>query len=212
MGPGNTFLRNEVQGEGIFLNDHSHKQNFVGNISTRWKDDGTSKQTLRHGELVNGITIWASSINDHTIPASYYLESKPAFYGSMDWPSIGYDKLGGIIPSWKRWKSGKMLANKHEKKINVKRKSDFKVQRHFDTFSIILQTVPAAKNTPHIMITDLTGKTMQIKIYTLSKKRGDYRIEFKNMPPASGAYIIHVQNGVDTVSKKVMIANRSIYF
>ncbi len=72
MGPGNTFLRNVVQGQGLFLYDHSHGQNFVGNTSTVWDDDGTSDNTLRHGETVIGeSTLLNSAINDYNILASH---------------------------------------------------------------------------------------------------------------------------------------------
>ena len=34
---------------------------------------------------------WDSTISDHTIPNSYYLSSKPVFFGGIAWPIIGSD-------------------------------------------------------------------------------------------------------------------------
>ncbi|NLG18396.1 MAG: dockerin [Fibrobacter sp.] len=111
MGPGNTFLRNVVESEGVYINDHSHSQNLVGNTTTKWVDDGTSKNTLRHGENVNSNLIWDAQITDHDIPVSYYLESKPAFFGSLQWPSTGSDLQGNTIPARKRWESGQIVKS-----------------------------------------------------------------------------------------------------
>ena len=79
MGPGNTFLRNVVKGPGVYLYDHSHFQNLVGNTITNWIDDGSSAGTVRHGEKVNGEMVWNDGIEDHVLPVSYYLHNKPAF-------------------------------------------------------------------------------------------------------------------------------------
>jgi hypothetical protein len=116
MGPGNTFLRNVVQGPGVYLSDHSHFQNLVGNTITKWVDDGSSTGTIRHGEKVNGVLVWEEYIDDHIIPVSYYLKSKPAFYGSMEWPSMGSDIANGKNPAQLRWESGKLVTGT-EKRI-----------------------------------------------------------------------------------------------
>jgi hypothetical protein len=105
MGPGNTFLRNRVAGdaahhEGILLRDHSHGQNLIGNVTPWWYDDGTSTNTLRHGEDVNGTLVWSAGITNHVIPASYYLNQKPAFFGKSPWPITGSDVSGDtLIPA-----------------------------------------------------------------------------------------------------------------
>ncbi|NLP02824.1 MAG: dockerin [Fibrobacter sp.] len=110
MGPGNTFLRNVVQGPGIYLSDNSHLQNLVGNTSKKWIDDGSSTGTIRHGEKVNGVYVWDESIENRVILVSYYLKNKPAFYGSMEWPSIGSDIENGKNPAQLRWESGKLIT------------------------------------------------------------------------------------------------------
>jgi hypothetical protein len=54
---------------------------------------GNRTSSLRHGnwDSVNQGIVWDGGIADHTIPISYYLVSKPAFFGSCAWPPIGPD-------------------------------------------------------------------------------------------------------------------------
>jgi hypothetical protein len=70
-------------------------------------DDGSSgfdritpyATMLLHGEYSNvtGSTTWASGVTQ-SLPASFYLSSKPAWFGSTHWPAIGPDVTGGIGP------------------------------------------------------------------------------------------------------------------
>jgi hypothetical protein len=55
---------------------------------------------LRHGnhDYMTNMTHWESTIADHTIPASLYLGSKPAFFGSRAWPAIGADLTPMVSP------------------------------------------------------------------------------------------------------------------
>lgn len=48
--------------------------------------------TLRHAnwDVVNNGVVWNGS-DDHSLPASFYLASKPSWWGSMQWPAIGPD-------------------------------------------------------------------------------------------------------------------------
>lgn len=50
--------------------------------------------TLRHGnfDFFTKIVHWDSTISDHTIPASLYRKTKPAFFGELPWPWV--DPLG----------------------------------------------------------------------------------------------------------------------
>lgn len=87
-------------------------KNFVGNVllkpgsagtswllggfsSGSWEpyDARVSSTILRHGNLdyKTGETQWDPNITDRTIPNSYYLSEKPAFFGASPWPSIGPD-------------------------------------------------------------------------------------------------------------------------
>ena len=41
---------------------------------------------------------WDPSVDDHNIPDSYYLTSRPAWFGDLDWPPYG----GDLMPNNKR--------------------------------------------------------------------------------------------------------------
>ncbi|MGB5660025.1 MAG: hypothetical protein WBO54_11130, partial [Thermoanaerobaculia bacterium] len=38
-----------------------------------------------------GSTVWDPTISDHDLPNSYYLTSKPSFFGDLRWPAFGSD-------------------------------------------------------------------------------------------------------------------------
>jgi PKD repeat protein len=67
----------------------------------------TLARMIRHGnyDYVNLAVSWEPTIADHHIPDSYYLSSKPAWFGSLDWPAIGPDVPGYTknTPSKLRW-------------------------------------------------------------------------------------------------------------
>ncbi|MBN1779781.1 hypothetical protein JW948_01525 [bacterium] len=57
-------------------------------------NDSQVKATLlRHGnfDFVTGNVIWDPEIGGHDLPASFYLTSKPGFFGEQPWPCIGPD-------------------------------------------------------------------------------------------------------------------------
>ncbi len=112
-GPGNTFLRNRIEKEGIFVEDSSNYQNFIGNelvsgglvwdTDSRYPKKIDPSTLLRHGNYIKGSIEWESGISDKTVPKSYYLKSKPDFYGSLKWPSTGADMLNGTNPARERF-------------------------------------------------------------------------------------------------------------
>lgn len=106
-GPGNTYFRNRVRGEGIVYHDASHKQNNVGNVTTQFKDSGgPALEKLEHGNVVGGTTVWDPDITNQVLPASYYLDEKPAFFGDMNWPLIGPDAdASNILPAQYRFEN-----------------------------------------------------------------------------------------------------------
>ena len=110
-GPGNTFFRNRVEAEGIQIMDYSHNQNVLGNELTVDPNiisvDTNVEDTRIHGNHENGQISWDPAIEEHTLPASLYLQSKPAFFGSTPWPVTGADLApnGGIIPAQERYES-----------------------------------------------------------------------------------------------------------
>jgi len=91
-GPGNTYFRNKVNGEGIFYYDESHTQNVIGNRTTAITDrDKKARNKLEHGNVVDNSTYWDPDIATKNIPDSYYLRSAPAFLGKGTWPLFGPD-------------------------------------------------------------------------------------------------------------------------
>ena len=94
-GPGNTVFRNKVMAEGIDVLDHSNSQNIGANVLPTSNygiliESGITG-TLSHGNVLSGTVQWDQSISDHAFPPSYYLASKPLFFGSMAWPVFGPD-------------------------------------------------------------------------------------------------------------------------
>ena len=75
------------------------------------KDDSQVKSTLlRHGNFdyaTKGV-IWDKTISDRKLPKSYYLNSKPSFFGKLSWPPIGPDQNPkvGLLPAQVRFQGG----------------------------------------------------------------------------------------------------------
>jgi hypothetical protein len=66
-------------------------------------DPAVATSLIRHGnfDYVTNTTVWDPNIADRNLPASYYLASKPAFFGSLPWPAIGPDltPMVGQLPA-----------------------------------------------------------------------------------------------------------------
>ena len=74
-------------------------------------NDPLVKSTLlRHGnwDAVTKDIVWDPGITDRNLPASYYRNSKPEFFGNLRWPAIGPDVPGytGTIPAKVRYEGG----------------------------------------------------------------------------------------------------------
>ena len=56
-------------------------------------DSGVASTMVRHGnwDSVNPAVVWDPSISSRVIPNSFYLKSKPSFFGSCAWPWNGPD-------------------------------------------------------------------------------------------------------------------------
>ncbi len=78
----------------------------VGNINIR--DNATD--LLLHGNREQGVLSWDPTIADQDLPASYYYDSKPAFYGGMAWPSLGSDIIDGTNPAKERYLGGDIFG------------------------------------------------------------------------------------------------------
>jgi PKD repeat protein len=83
--------------------------------------DPRSKATLlRHGnfDYVTGTTHWDPAIEERNLPNSYYLTSKPSFFGTLPWPMIGPDlsPMVGDLPAKMRFE-GKTVPQPPGKKL-----------------------------------------------------------------------------------------------
>jgi PKD repeat protein len=54
----------------------------------QWRDLAVTNTIIRHGnwDAVNKSIVWDPANSDHAIPASYYRNSKPTWFGNMPWP------------------------------------------------------------------------------------------------------------------------------
>jgi hypothetical protein len=88
-GPGNTFFRNRVNGEGIFLYDISLYQNIIGNLSPKFIDEKkVASKNFIHGNVINNSVIWSPGISKE-LPPSLYIETIPSFLSKGNWPVFG---------------------------------------------------------------------------------------------------------------------------
>jgi len=109
-GPGNTYLRNRVRGDGILCYDHSHEQNLLGNVTTTLiNTDNSCLRLLEHGNTIGGVTVWDEQLPGHTIPESFYLKEAPDYFEGYSWPPFGPGTgKGNILPakrSYEKFKS-----------------------------------------------------------------------------------------------------------
>ena len=202
MGPGNTFLRNVIQGEGIYLMDHSHGQNFIGNRSTAWSDDGTSENTVRHGELINGTVHWDTAISDQIIPASLYLSTKPSFYRELEWPSVGYDKPEGKIPAQYRWESGNLFTRTAEKTSNSHPVYAREISIEQSGTSVILKRSSLVSGDIKVDLYNVNGRNI-IRLPWSNLKEEIYSIDLKSIHLSSGVYLFVVRSENTEFVKKM---------
>jgi hypothetical protein len=75
---------------------------LVGTTLMRWGNYDTFNAAIRFvaGENANGAPVYPGLANpSQTLPASFYLSSKPDWWGNTPWPPIGPDVTGGNIPN-----------------------------------------------------------------------------------------------------------------
>ena len=97
----NTALRNRINNGGFGV---KRNNSFIGNEFVEKKHPGTwneniitdiGENSVVHGNYIlaeSGIQ-WDPSIEDRSIPDSYYLSEKPEWFGDLDWPCYGGDLM-----------------------------------------------------------------------------------------------------------------------
>jgi hypothetical protein len=66
----------------------------------RWGNYDTVNNGVRFvaGEVPSGLSSFANPVpGSQTLPASFFLDSKPSWFGTVPWPPIGPDVTGGNI-------------------------------------------------------------------------------------------------------------------
>lgn len=97
----------------------------LGYGGASWAGDPNVKATLlRHGnfDYVTNSVVWDSNIPDHTLPASLYLTSKPAWWGNLRWPAIGPDlnPMVGTIPAQQRFLGNETVSPSPPKNLSIR--------------------------------------------------------------------------------------------
>ena len=103
-------LRNETRYEGQGNDPYIYRLVYELDTSGGYLGgpDGNTKATmLRHGnwDSFHNRVLWDAYITDYTLPASYYLSAKPAFFGACGWPALGTDlsPMVNAMPAWMRY-------------------------------------------------------------------------------------------------------------
>jgi len=200
MGPGNTFLRNLIEGEGVFLNDHSDYQNLIGNTYYFWGDDSTSIGTLRHGEKVKNELIWDSSLI-HQIPETFYLDSVPSFYANLNWPSTGSSIAVNVIPAQIRWNNSKVITNLSGRETELISKKNRSViyNLNFDSGRIRLFL---QKETETINLLDIRGRIIK-KWFIPVKEASKYELFF-NRNVCRGIYLLQIKHKHGMIHHRIL--------
>ena len=68
--------------------------------SNPWDSTNPFTTGFVHGlyNYIDGSTTWAAGVT-HTLPSSFFLSSKPSWWGSLPYPGIGPDITGGTLPT-----------------------------------------------------------------------------------------------------------------
>lgn len=108
-GPLTTFFRNRVA-NAVKVKDYSERVAVVCNtIGGTPSVAATCRGVLVDGNRVKGVMSWQSAPAGSVLPASLYLEGRPAFWGERPWPCVGADVDTDSahladIPAQSRWR------------------------------------------------------------------------------------------------------------
>ncbi len=106
-GPYNTYFRNRMTLYGLQVSNSTpdnDSQNLIGNEVSDWSLAESDHYLF--GNNLEGTNIPAGTTDLSVL--SYYLESRPAYFGNEPWPSIGYPWSDGegMIPAQVRFNQG----------------------------------------------------------------------------------------------------------
>lgn len=208
IGPDNTFLRNVITQEGIDVNDASHGQNLVANVLSRGtiKINAGVKETLSHGNVINGVAQWDDEIDDREVPISYFLTTKPDFLARSPWPLFGPDVTDNSkLPAHIRYESGAPITGVHQQL--VQQPIDYQLRIFPNPFNLqttIAFELPSSEQV-RIDVFSVSGQWIAA-IVDHMMPAGSHTIHYKpNADSASGIYIVRLRTESSTTSNKVTI-------
>ena len=69
-----------------------------GNYSACTGDSACNSSRFVSAEVPSGLTTYPNAVpSSKSLPASFYLSSKPSWWGTMPWPAVGPDVTGGNV-------------------------------------------------------------------------------------------------------------------
>jgi len=216
-GPHNTLFRNRAALWGIIMTTNSqletNDQNFVGNEVTNtellhgmYTLTGDNHFEFGNNVLGNIIPSGTNNLPDE----SYYLESKPEFWGQfLDWPTIGipYEPGSGSVPAMIRYDSGQdfticpdsLMTNIHNR-IDKKHNINTWPIPASDIINIDIEDL----NDPcDIYLIDQFGKILHYHENITSGNT--IKIPVYLIP--DGFYILKIKTKFQTYNRKVIIAH-----
>ncbi len=216
-GPHNTLFRNRAALWGIIMTTNSqletNDQNFVGNEVTNtellhgmYTLTGDNHFEFGNNVLGNIIPSGTNNLPDE----SYYLESKPEFWGQfLDWPTIGipYEPGSGSVPAMIRYDSGQdfticpdsLMTNIHNR-IDKKHNINTWPIPASDIINIDIEDL----NDPcDIYLIDQIGKILHYHENITSGNT--IKIPVYLIP--DGFYILKIKTKFQTYNRKVIIAH-----
>jgi len=116
------YLSNTAKFPFIEVGENNPNQNIIGNemgIDGTYANDpleldpSIESSTIVHGNYnyIDGSLYWDANIPERNLPASLYLDEKPAWFGKLSWPLIGGDVSpnSNVIPAQHRWGGSPMF-------------------------------------------------------------------------------------------------------
>ncbi|MDD5065454.1 MAG: glycosyl hydrolase family 28-related protein [bacterium] len=186
-------------------------------------DTNCRTTAIRHGnyDSITRSTHWDPAISDLTLTNSYYLKSKPSFFGSLTWPCIGPDlnPMVSTIPAKQRYDqmSAGPPSSPAAPATNLTPGSSSNLKQVIvgpNPYKSNKTTFPSEIYKESITFQKLT-KQAYIKIFSVSGKLVDEFEETDNDgryiwkipgPLASGVYLCEISNKQgERVRRKIMI-------
>lgn len=179
-------------------------------------NDGRVKKTfLRHGnwDAVTDGVVWDEGITDRNLPPSCYLDSKPDFFGSMQWPPIGPDVQGyaSAIPAKVRFEGGTVNINNY----NADLPEDFVLMQNypnpFNPTTTIKFSIPFVEtgHAPSLQIVEIIiYNVLGAAVATLvneNHRPGNYEVIWDASGFPSGVYFYRLTSGNVSITKKMIL-------